>query len=54
MAGGGDHTVAQFDDSIFSFRRMTLAPIVVIAGFAFEIYAIMHRFEDKEGKDNDK
>lgn len=54
MAGGGDHTVAQFDDSIFSFRRITLAPIVVIAGFAFEIYAIMRRFEDKEGKNNDK
>lgn len=52
MSGGGDHTVAKFDDSIFSFRRITLAPIVVIAGFAFEIYAIMHRFEDKE--DNNK
>ena len=44
MAGGGDHTATHFDDSIYSFRRIVLAPIVVIAGFVFEIYAIMKRF----------
>ena len=45
MSGGGEHTATEFDESIFSFRRITLAPIVVIAGFAFEIFAIMKRFE---------
>ena len=45
MSGGGEHTVTEFDESIFSFRRITLAPIVVIAGFVFEIFAIMKRFE---------
>ena len=45
MSGGGKHTATGFDESIFSFRRITLAPIVVIAGFAFEVYAIMKRFE---------
>ena len=45
MSGGGEHTATEFDESIFSFRRITLAPIVVIAGFVFEIYAIMKRFE---------
>ena len=45
MSGGGDHTATEFDESIFSFRRITLAPIVVIAGFVFEIFAIMKRFE---------
>ena len=45
MSGGGEHTVTEFDESIFSFRRITLAPIVVIAGFAFEVFAIMKRFE---------
>ena len=45
MSGGGKHTATEFDESIFSFRRITLAPIVVIAGFAFEVYAIMKRFE---------
>lgn len=49
MAGGGNHTATEFDDSIFSFRRITLAPIVVIAGFIFEIFAILKRFpEDNE------
>ena len=43
MAGGGSDDPTQFDESIFSFRRITLAPIVVLAGFAFEIYAIMRR-----------
>jgi hypothetical protein len=28
---------------MFSFRRITLAPILVIGGFAFEIYAIMKK-----------
>ena len=45
MSGSGEHTATEFDESIFSFRRITLAPIVVIAGFAFEVYAIMKRFE---------
>ena len=45
MSGGGEHTATEFDESIFSFRRITLAPIVVLAGFAFEVYAIMKRFE---------
>ena len=46
MSGGGEHTVTEFDESIFSFRRITLAPIVVIAGFVFEVYAIMKRFDN--------
>ena len=50
MSGGGEHTVTEFDESIFSFRRITLAPVVVIAGFVVVGVAIMKRFEpsDKE------
>lgn len=44
MAGGTAATPEQFNEDIFSFRRITLAPIVVIAGFVFEIYAILKRF----------
>ncbi len=43
MAGGGSGDPEVFSDKMFSFRRITLAPIVVIAGFVFEIYAIMWR-----------
>ena len=43
MAGGGSDDPNVFDESIFSFTRITLAPIVVLAGFGFEIYAMMHK-----------
>ena len=44
MAGGTVATPEEFSYDIFSWRRITLAPILVIAGFAFEIYAILKRF----------
>jgi membrane-bound ClpP family serine protease len=43
MLGGGSDDPNVFDESIFSFRRITLAPLVVLFGFAFEIYAIMKK-----------
>ena len=48
MSGGGEHTATHFDDSIFSFRRITLAPIVVIAGFVIGGVGIMKRFDIKD------
>ena len=44
MSGGGAATPEEFHYEIFSWRRITLAPILVVAGFAFEIYAILKRF----------
>lgn len=44
MSGGGEATPEEFHYEIFSWRRITLAPILVIAGFVFEIYAILKRF----------
>ncbi len=43
MMGGGSDDPNVFDESIFSFRRITLAPMVVLFGFGFEIYAIMKK-----------
>ncbi len=43
MAGGGSKDPNVFSEEIFSFRRITLAPLVVLFGFAFEIYAIMKK-----------
>ncbi len=43
MSGGGSTDPNVFDESIFSFRRITLAPIVVLAGFGFVVYAIMKK-----------
>ena len=44
MAGGRSESPDVFNEAMFSWRRITLAPILVIGGFAFEIYAIMKRF----------
>jgi hypothetical protein len=43
MMGGKSDDPKVFSDKIFSFRRITLAPIVVFAGFIFEIWAIMKK-----------
>ncbi len=48
MAGGGSDDPKVFNPAIFSFRRITLAPIVVLAGFIFEIYAIMKKPKSTE------
>jgi hypothetical protein len=47
MSGGGEHTATEFDSSIYSTRRITIAPIVVLLGFVIEILAIMVRFNPK-------
>ena len=43
MIGGGSSDPTVFNKEIFSFQRITLAPIVVMFGFVFEIYAIMKK-----------
>jgi len=35
------------NEEIYSFRKITLAPIIVLAGFLFEIYAIMKKPKEK-------
>ena len=32
-----------WNEDIFSFRRIRLAPLLVVAGFAVEVYAILKR-----------
>ncbi len=43
MAGGGSDDPMVFNYEMFSWRRITLAPIVVVLGFCIEIYAILSR-----------
>ncbi len=43
MIGGSSANPNVFNKEIFSFQRITLAPIVVMFGFIFEIYAIMKK-----------
>jgi hypothetical protein len=43
MIGGGSDDPDVFNEAIFNFRRLTLAPILVLIGFGIQIYAIMKR-----------
>jgi len=46
MIGGGSDDPNVFSDKIFNFRRLTLAPILIIAGYVIEIFAIMKRAKE--------
>ena len=48
MSGGGSDDPNVFNEDMFSFRRITLAPLLVLGGFAFEIYAIMKKPKKEE------
>jgi len=41
MAGGGSDDPNVFNPEIFSFRRIRLAPTLVLIGFGIQIYAIL-------------
>lgn len=41
MSGGGSEDPNVFNEEIFSFRRIRLAPAVVLLGFGITIYSIL-------------
>ncbi len=41
MSGGGSNDPEVFNPAIYSFRRIRLAPTVVLIGFGIEVYAIL-------------
>ena len=41
MAGGGSDDPTIFNKEIYNFRRIRLAPTLVLIGLAIEIYAIL-------------
>ena len=43
MIGGGSEDPNVFNEDIFSFRRITLAPITVLLGYAVIFYAILKK-----------
>jgi membrane-bound ClpP family serine protease len=48
MIGGKAESPDVFNEEVFSFQRITLAPIIVLFGFIFEIYAIMKKPKETE------
>lgn len=44
MSGGKSANPNEFNyDEVYSFRRITLAPIILMLGFGLEAYAIMKK-----------
>ncbi|UOB16265.1 DUF3098 domain-containing protein [Abyssalbus ytuae] len=41
MSGGGSDNPNVFNPEIFNFRRIRLAPTLILIGFAIEVYAIL-------------
>ena len=41
MSGGGNDDPNVFNEEIYNFRRIRLAPMLVVTGFIIEVYAIL-------------
>lgn len=46
MVGGGSKDPQVFNEAIFNFQRLTLAPMLILAGYVIEIFAIMKKPRD--------
>lgn len=46
MVGGGSDDPNVFNPEIFNFRRIRLAPAIVLIGFGIEIAAILRSFNN--------
>ena len=42
MQGGGSVKPSNFSEEIFSFQRITLAPILIVSGFIVNVFAILY------------
>ena len=43
MSGGGSDDPSKFNSELYSFRRIRLAPTLVIVGFLFSVFSILSR-----------
>ena len=48
MVGGGSDDPNVYNPDIFSFQRLTLAPLLMVAGFIVEIFAIMRKPKEQQ------
>lgn len=48
MSGGGSSDPEVFNYSMFDFRRMVAAPVVIILGIVIEVIAIMRVFRKED------
>jgi hypothetical protein len=50
MSGGGVEDPNEFSEAIFSARRITIAPLTVMAGYGIIFYSILKRFPAEKGE----
>ncbi len=43
MSGGGSVDPGKFNDDIFDFRRITLAPVIIVLSYSAFIWLILKR-----------
>ena len=48
MVGGGSDDPAVFNEAIFNAQRLTISPLLLLAGYALQIVAIFYRKKDNE------
>lgn len=46
LIGGGSDDPNVYSDKVFNFQRWTLSPLLILAGYAIGIYAIMKKSVD--------
>ena len=47
MTGGGSDDPNIFSNEIYNFRRIRLAPTLVLIGFGIQVYAILYKNKTK-------
>ena len=53
MSGGGSDDPKVFNEDVFSFRRIRLAPTMVLIGFGITIYSIFKKLINSTSKHYD-
>ncbi|WP_196895025.1 DUF3098 domain-containing protein [Aureivirga marina] len=51
MSGGSSDDPNVFSPDIYDFRRIRLAPTVVLLGFAIQVYAIVAKKKEKKSEE---
>lgn len=46
LSGGGTDNPNEFSEALFSSQRLTVAPLLILAGFAVFGFGIMKRFKN--------
>ena len=49
MSGGGSKDPNIFNEEIFNFRRIRLAPSIILIGFGIAIYSILNTSQKNNG-----